>query len=128
MEVNELAKKNCWEILNCGREPGGTKIDELGVCPAATDTSVDGLNSGKNAGRVCWSLTGTLCAGEVQGDFDKKMAKCAKCEVFTQVFREEELFVMYPNGDGEYIPAHLMFSEEDEIEVTAEEAEAQSAQ
>ncbi len=27
--------KNCWDFKSCGREQGGTKAAELGVCPAA---------------------------------------------------------------------------------------------
>lgn len=36
-------RQNCWEFKKCGREPGGAKASELGVCPAATDASSDGL-------------------------------------------------------------------------------------
>jgi hypothetical protein len=28
-------KLNCWEVKKCGREPGGVKVKELGVCPAS---------------------------------------------------------------------------------------------
>ena len=42
--------KNCWEFKNCGRQPGGSNVNDLGLCPAATDTSSDGLNRGKNGG------------------------------------------------------------------------------
>ena len=28
---------NCWEYMKCGREKGGEKADELGVCPAYPD-------------------------------------------------------------------------------------------
>jgi len=24
---------NCWEFKKCGREPGGEKASELGICP-----------------------------------------------------------------------------------------------
>ena len=27
---------NCWEVKQCGRQPGGPKAGEFGVCPAAT--------------------------------------------------------------------------------------------
>ncbi len=60
-------KLNCWEYMKCGREPGGEKADELGICPAAADSSFDGLNRGKNAGRICWAVAGTFCSGETQG-------------------------------------------------------------
>ena len=38
-------KPNCWEHKKCGRQPGGKNTDDLGVCPAATDTSFDHINS-----------------------------------------------------------------------------------
>jgi hypothetical protein len=37
--------------MKCGREPGGEKSEELGVCRAAVEGSYDGNNFGKNAGR-----------------------------------------------------------------------------
>jgi hypothetical protein len=30
-------KQNCWEYMKCGREPGGEKVAELGICRAAAD-------------------------------------------------------------------------------------------
>ena len=84
-----MAKQNCWEVKKCGREPGGSKTTELGVCPASTDKALDGINSGKNAGRACWVLAGTLCGGKVQGTFAVKLANCMKCEFYKQVADEE---------------------------------------
>ena len=54
-------KKNCWEIKNCGREPSGNKVEELGVCPAATEVRLNAVHEGTNAGRACWapSIPGT---------------------------------------------------------------------
>ena len=40
-------KQNCWEFMKCGREPGGERVKELGVCPVALDSSANGINSGK---------------------------------------------------------------------------------
>lgn len=84
-----MSKKNCWEIKKCGRETGGAKSEELGVCPAATDTASDGVNDGKNGGRICWSVAGTLCGGKIQGDFASKQVSCMACEVFKGI-RDEE--------------------------------------
>jgi hypothetical protein len=75
--------------MQCGREPGGEKTEELGVCPAATDVSHDGLNNGKNGGRICWTIAGTLCGGKVQGIFAEKIGSCFRCEFFKDVRREE---------------------------------------
>ena len=82
-------KKNCWEFKNCGREPGGKKALELGVCPAATERRVDGTNGGLNGGRACWALAGTLCGGKVQGSFAAKVVNCMKCD-FYQIVGEEQ--------------------------------------
>ena len=84
-----MPKQNCWEIKNCGREPGGSKVNDMGVCPATSDTSSDGLNGGKNSGRICWASAGTFCGGEVQGSFAQKSVSCMSCEVFKQVKVEE---------------------------------------
>jgi len=82
-------KKNCWEFKNCGRQPGGIKVAELGECPAATMIVVNGLNSGKNGGRCCWVIAGTLCGGKVQGTFATKLTNCMACEFYKLVGQEE---------------------------------------
>ena len=75
--------------MNCGRQYGEEKTKELGVCPAASYEKLDGAHGGKNAGRVCWVIAGTMCGGEVQGSFAKKYEDCRKCEFYQRV-REEE--------------------------------------
>lgn len=80
---------NCWEIKNCGRQMGGTKVAEMGICPAALDMGATGINSGKNAGRICWAVTGTFCGGKVQGTFAEKNLSCMSCEFFQQVKQEQ---------------------------------------
>lgn len=82
-------KKNCWEFKKCGREPGGEKVKDLGVCAAATEKKLDGIHEGKNAGRTCWVVAGTLCKGEVQGTFAQKYKNCEKCEFYQEVRKEE---------------------------------------
>ncbi len=77
--------QNCWEYKKCGREPGGAHVQEYGVCPASTDSSCDGLNGGKNGGRLCWAVAGTLCEGEVQGIFVEKQLSCVSCDFFKKV-------------------------------------------
>jgi hypothetical protein len=62
---------NCWEFKRCGRELGGAKARELGVCPAYP----------KN-GKSCAPIAGTLCGGKVQGTFAMKLANCLKCDFF----------------------------------------------
>ena len=82
-------KLNCWEFKKCGRETGGAKVSELGICPASTDSRFDGTHRGKNAGRSCWIVSGTLCKGEIQGEFAKKHKNCMECDFYKTV-REEE--------------------------------------
>ncbi len=82
-------KQQCWDFKDCGRIPGGEKSAELGVCPAATDTSYSGVNSGENGGRFCWVVTGTLCGGEVQGTYAQKELNCLSCE-FMKIVKAEE--------------------------------------
>ena len=82
-------RTNCWEYKKCGRELDGSNAAELGVCPSATEDRVDGLNSGKNGGRTCWAVTGTLCGGQIQGTFAQKLTNCMSCE-FYQLVKEEE--------------------------------------
>lgn len=84
-----MGKSNCWEVKNCGRQPGGAKAAELGVCPAAGDGPLNGVHGGINGGRACWALAGTLCGGRVQGAFATKLANCLACEFYEKV-REEE--------------------------------------
>ena len=80
---------NCWEFKQCGRQPGGPKVQELGVCPAAVEKRADRINQGKNGGRCCWVIAGTLCKGELQGMFAQKIGNCMKCEFFGLVAHEE---------------------------------------
>jgi hypothetical protein len=96
-----MSKQNCWEVKKCGRESGGEKTADLGVCPAASDSSSDGLNSGKNAGRICWAVAGTFCGGKVQGDYAQKSVSCMSCEVFKQIKTEEaEKFLLMKPGQA----------------------------
>jgi hypothetical protein len=85
-----MAKLNCWEFKKCGRESEGVKTGELGVCLASTETRLDGTNGGKNGGRACWPIAGTLCGGEVQGSFAMKLKDCAKCEFYQLVNSDTE--------------------------------------
>lgn len=84
-----MAALNCWEVKGCGREPGGDKTAEFGVCAAASETRCDGINHGKNGGRACWALAGTLCGGQVQGSFATKLANCMSCDFYKVVQAEE---------------------------------------
>lgn len=88
-----MLKKNCWEFHQCGQEPGGAKVAELGVCPAAAETRVHGINGGINGGRVCWAISGTFCNGQVMGSFAAKINTCLDCEFFKLVRKEEGPYI-----------------------------------
>ena len=81
---------NCWEFKRCGREPGGAKAGELGVCPAAVSAESTGVNGGRQGGRFCWAVRKTLCEGDVQGTFAMKIVACKECEFYKKVKDEEE--------------------------------------
>jgi hypothetical protein len=99
-------KKNCWEHKGCGREPGGEREEDLGVCPAASEARLDGVHGGNNAGRACWVVAGTMCDGEVQGTFAKKLMNCLECNFYQAVEEEESQKFIVPivllNIMGEY--------------------------
>lgn len=82
-------KQNCWEFHNCGRASNGKNAQAMGVCPAAVDERLHGVHDGKNAGRSCWVVAGTLCGGETQGTFGKKFKNCEICEFYKQVRSQE---------------------------------------
>ena len=83
-----MAKINCWEYKKCGRQPGGAKVAELGVCPASNNASANGIHEGKNGGRCCWVIAGTFCGGKVQGSYATKLANCIDCEFYKLVVKE----------------------------------------
>ena len=84
-----VGKQNCWEYRKCGREQGGTHAMDRGGCPAAGQTKLDGVHGGRNGGRACWAIAGTLCEGEAQGSFAKKHKNCTTCDFYMLVEREE---------------------------------------
>ena len=61
----------CWEFKKCGREAGGARVREFGVCPAYPKD-----------GDHCARTAGTLCGGTVQGTFAQKLANCMMCEFY----------------------------------------------
>ena len=83
--------------MRCERQPGGKLADTHGVCPAATDRTVDEINGGRNGGRFCWSVAGTFCFGEVQGTYAAKLQGCMDCGFFWLVADEEDDFIVSRN-------------------------------
>jgi len=81
---------NCWEFMNCGRQPGGAKVAVNGVCPAATAKPYHGVNHGKNAGRFCWKVAGTMCTQAISSSFAGNFLTCLECPFFKKVAQEED--------------------------------------
>jgi hypothetical protein len=76
----------------------GENTRELGVCPAALPNEYDGVNKGKHGGRFCWVIAGTLCQGEVQGTYARKIKSCLECKFLKQVDMEEgRYFIVTPS-------------------------------
>ena len=88
--VAPAVKMNCWEFKKCGRQPGGSKAEELGVCPASVESALNHSHGGTNAGRACWVVAGSLCGGKIQGTYAKKLLNCWRCEFMNLVKQEEE--------------------------------------
>lgn len=84
---------NCWEYWKCGREIGGSKENELGICPVVRNITHKGINGGIGAGRICWEIVGTSCHNVVPGIANETM-NCAQCDFFILVKSEErEAFI-----------------------------------
>ena len=89
-----MKRKNCWEVIICGREPDG-KNQELGVCLAAMPGEYDGMNNGIYGGRFCWNLAGSFCKGVIQGSIAIKLKNCQECGFYMLVNKEEgEEFIL----------------------------------
>ncbi len=63
---NDLLK--CWEFKNCKHTS----------CPSFDSSNLR-----------CWQVSGTFCAGKVQGIFAKKYGDCCKCEVYKYAFKNK---------------------------------------
>ena len=84
-----LPRLNCWEYMQCGREPGGKHVIDLGACPVCDNTAIHGLHGGQCGGRACWAIGGTLCGGKIQGSFASKIKNCLDCDFYHLVKVEE---------------------------------------
>ncbi len=84
-----LEKLNCWQYKRCGRGPGDSNSQGLGVCPAASEPQNNDIHQGLNAGRSCWVVSGTLCDDDVQGSFASKVKSCMDCDFYRLVASEE---------------------------------------
>ncbi len=90
IKSSSTVRKNCWEHKNCGRYPGGPRAQELGICPVTVHEELHGAHGGRNAGRACWVIAGSLCGGRIQGTYAQKLSNCWRCDFFNSVKKEED--------------------------------------
>ena len=95
-----MKKKNCWEFMQCRREPGGENVHELGICPAALPETFDE--------RPFWVVAGTFCGDEVQCTFARKLANCMECD-----FKEMKFYINF-----DYMPEYVLIKTEGEALVS----------
>ena len=74
--------------MSCGRGPGGDALKKK-ICPTALDAASDGINGGKNGGRICWAVAGTFCLDHHQPSVPRKRSLCRLCPFFRRVKEEE---------------------------------------
>ncbi|MDA8433400.1 MAG: hypothetical protein M0Z60_10630 [Nitrospiraceae bacterium] len=74
------AARNCWEFFSC---------KDYSTCPVPGETRLDGVHGGKNAGRACWVVAGTMCGGSRQGSHVDKEHGCLQCKFYALVKEEE---------------------------------------
>ncbi len=58
----------CWKIKKCGRETGGLRVHDLGICPVSLEKNANGTGRDIHF-PMCWIIAGTMCKKEVQGTF-----------------------------------------------------------
>jgi hypothetical protein len=62
---------DCWEFKGCEFHAGGKFAGQHGVCPAYP-----------HRGRHCARVAGTMCEGELQGGYARKLARCLSCDFY----------------------------------------------
>jgi hypothetical protein len=82
-------RKNCWEVMGCGREAGGRRVNGKGACPASTESSLHAIHGGINAGRACWTVEGTLCRSSGPDTLEAKRVSCSSCTFYRSFLQEE---------------------------------------
>ena len=60
--------RSCWLAQNC-------PVERRRECPAWQF----------DAGHLCWFINGTICRGQSQGSWKKKMEICRECDVYRSI-------------------------------------------
>lgn len=66
------SQKQCWVVKKC-------PVDRRKRCPA----------SEFKAGKLCWFINGTICAGHAYKTWKEKIKVCMNCEVMIKLFKWE---------------------------------------
>jgi signal transduction histidine kinase len=82
--MGKKVKLNCWEYRQCNLGP-----ESETPCPAAMLKTSNGVNGGKNAGRLCWTVPNTPCFGKSMPSIVEKKKICFTCGFFHRVEEEE---------------------------------------
>jgi signal transduction histidine kinase len=80
----ENVPTNCWEYVQCNFGPGSQH-----PCPVVKNKTSNGVNRGKNAGRICWTVPNTPCFIDPTHKYTVKREYCLSCDFFSLV-RDEE--------------------------------------
>lgn len=72
--------------MKCGKQDGTDKSD---VCPIAAEKSANGLNGGKNGGRLCWIIADAHPATWRSCSIKGRKDPCFSCEFRFKVMMEE---------------------------------------
>jgi hypothetical protein len=91
----ESLKKNCWEFKG-NRQRRKVCKEGCSQCLVPQMANYDGINGGKNGGRICWLIIGTLCDKNVQLTFSHKLNTCIKCDFYKSVKQEEGKHLCLP--------------------------------
>lgn len=102
-----MSKLNCWEFMKCGKN--GADTTGSVICPIATESAADGLNGGKNGGRICWVIVDMFCEQKqkIQCCRSHSKSPCFSCEFRFKVMAEEGLLNVC-NATGSYLQAVKM--------------------
>lgn len=68
----KASQKHCWIVKKC-------PVDRRKRCPA----------SEFKAGKLCWFINGTICAGHAYKTWKEKIKVCMNCEVMITLFKRE---------------------------------------
>ena len=81
-------KLHCWEKLH-GRQPGGERSVEFGICPVSVEAKTHMIHEGINGGRACWAIQRKFNGNDLQCKLDQKLDHSIQCDFYSEVKGEE---------------------------------------